>query len=208
MDIRKPSAWNEEIQAAWVLTLSDLTPASCMKTTRGIAIAAQAQWKHRELRIETLIPFAKRWHEANWLPNQWWQLATSLTLTRAIEPERFRDSLRVREELFQYPREFAFDIEPADWREWPELAQTHGSLRATLILLSREDLPRSSAIYWASKPVRISELSHLPGVKFHWVDNANHKIRSPETSEQITSISETNRNSGHESEKSDDPVMD
>jgi hypothetical protein len=187
MGTTDPFAWSDEIEAAWMLTLRDLPPASCMRTTHGVKIAAQAQWQQRERDEEALVIYAKRWHEVGWSPFKWWQLAASLTMTRALEPRWFKREQRIDAPRVQYPREFALDIHPSDWAEWPALAAEHGSLRATLILLSRVDLPRDSAIFWATKPVRISELTHLPGVKFHWLDASEHTWKTSEQKAQIIS---------------------
>lgn len=170
MGTQNPLEWSVETEAEWMLALRDLPPASCMRTTRGVKIAAQAQWQQREIDEALLAEYAKRWHAARWNPNDWWRLAASLTMTTILEPRWCEDAERITASTVQHPREFALDIRPEDWAEWPSLAVEHGSLRATLILLSRADLPRESAIFWATKPVRVSELTHLPGVTFDWLE--------------------------------------
>jgi len=170
MGTTDPFAWSDEIEATWMLNLRDLPPASCVRTTFGVKIAAQAQWQQRERDDALLLSYAKRWQEAGWNPTEWWHFAASLTMTRALEPNWLERNDRAIEWSEQFPREFAFDAHPSDWAQWPALAAEHGSLRATLILLSRVDLPRESAIFWATKPVRIGELNHLPGVTFELDD--------------------------------------
>ena len=168
-------------KAAWMRVVNDLPPASCMQTARAVKIAAQAQWQQREPIEEKLLDYARQWHKAGWQPQDWWALATSLTLARAIEPASVKHGRRIEHQHEQHPREFSLDIAPDQWSEWPELAAQHGALRATLALLMHPAISHTSALFWAKKPVRISEMTYLPGVTFvSTVDGAPMRTPGPE----------------------------
>lgn len=158
-------------KAAWMRAVHDLPPASCMQTARAVKIATQSQWQQREPLEEKLLDYAREWHEAGWQPHEWWALASSLTLARAIEPASVQHGRRIEHQHDQHPREFSFDILPNHWGEWPELAAQHGALRATLALLMHPGISQASAVFWAKKPVRISEFTYLPGVTFVSLDD-------------------------------------
>ena len=161
---RKPNdkPFNE---AAWMRVMRDLPPAQCVKTTRGVAIAAKAQWQQREPVEELLRDYAMQWHQAGWKPKECWQLAITLTLCRALEPNSVHSGRRIVKKHEQHPRELSLEITPEHWKGWRELAVGHGALRATLTMLMDAGMREESAIHWAKKPVRISELTYLEGVK-------------------------------------------
>lgn len=153
-------------ETAWMRALHDLPPASCMHTTRGVAIAAKAQWQQREPVEEKLLDYAHQWHAAGWKPREWWALATTLTLCRSLEPNSVHSGRRIVQKHEQHPREFSLDIKPEQWQGWQALAAENGALRATLALLMDAGMSLDTALMWAKKPVRISDLTYLQGVKF------------------------------------------
>lgn len=59
-----------QLREEWMHTLRDLPPASCMRTTQGVAIAVRGTWQQREPDDAALAAFAEVWHRAGFTPQQ------------------------------------------------------------------------------------------------------------------------------------------
>lgn len=153
----KPQHFDAEIEE-WMNVLRDLRPSAVMRTETRVKPAVGAHWQARAFLEDEARHYARRWHEAGYTPQTWWQLGASLGLIAILEPDTIAKSARVRVEPQQYQRELCLSFAPADWVGWADLAAEHGPYRATLAMLTDAHLPLHTALFWAKHETRVGEL--------------------------------------------------